>query len=235
MSKRWKAGVAVAAVVLGAGATLVRCSVTAPSTDREPSTAATPAPVSTSSVATLDVGQAGPVADAAGMPVGFARSRDGAVAAAVAYAAASQRWLYFTDAEIADAVAVLATPSASGRLAAEVVSEVALARDGLAQSPGRVWWLVHPLATRVEFYAADAARVSVWTVTVLAAAGVALPQSEWMTVTVDVEWVDGDWRVDDVRSVLGPTPILSPKDEPWPSERFDTGLDGFERIDGGRS
>jgi len=233
VSGRWKAVLALAAVVLGVGATLVRCSVTAPST-AEPDR---PGPSTTvaASIPPVGAGEVGPVAESAGMPVGFAGNREGAVAAAVAYTAASQRWLYFSDDEIGEAVAVLATPAATGRLTAAVVSEVGLARDGLAQSTGRVWWLVHPLATRVEFYTPDAARVSVWTVTVLAAAGVALPQSEWMTVTVDLAWVDGDWRVDDVRSVLGPTPILSPKDEPWPSDRFDTGLDGFERRDGGRS
>ncbi|HWL43135.1 MAG TPA: hypothetical protein VNQ73_09335 [Ilumatobacter sp.] len=230
MNRRAKTAAALAAVVLAAGATLVRCSVTGPSSAPDPAPATTVV-----DAAPVAVGGAGPAGEAAGMPVGFSGTRDGAVAAAVAYAGASQRWLYFDDDEIAAAVGVLATSAAAGRLTAEVVSEVGLARDALGQSSGRVWWLVHPLATRVEFFTGDAARVSVWTVTVLAASGVALPQSEWMIVTIDLAWDDGDWRIDDVRSALGPTPILSPKDEPWPSERFDTGLDGFARIDGATS
>lgn len=231
MTRGWKLAALVAAALLASGATLVRCSVTRPAATS--TTTLTVAPTA-SAPATATVG-AGPAVEVAGVPAGFAGTRDGAIAAAVAYAAASQRWLYFTDDEIAAAVGVLAAPAAAPRLTAEVVSEVGLARDALAESSGRVWWLVHPLATRVEFFTPNAARVSVWAVTVLAAAGVALPQSEWMTVTIDLEWADDDWRVDDVRSVLGPTPILSPKDEPWSAERFDTGLDGFVRIDGGTS
>lgn len=228
MSRGWTLTAGVAAVVLACGATLVRCSVTGPSTSTsEPSVPADSVPVT--------VDRPGPVREVAGVPVGFAGTRPGAVAAAVAYVAAPQRWLYFDDDEITAALGVLASPAAVDRLTAEVVSEVGLARDALAQSAGRVWWLVHPLATRVEFFTPDAARVSVWTVTVLAAAGVALPQSEWMTVTVDLVWSGDDWRVDDVRSVLGPTPIVSPKDEPWAADRFDTGLDGFVRLDGGVS
>lgn len=175
----------------------------------------------------------GPSAQEAGMPVGFAGTEQGAVAAAMSYAAASQRWLYFTDDEIAAAVAVLATPQAAEQLTVEVTSEIALARGELARSPGRVWWLVRPMATRVEFATATTARVSVWTVTVLSAIEVAVPQAEWLTVSVDLAWLDGDWRVDGVRSTPGPTPMLSPKDEPWTSDRFDDGLDGFTRVDTG--
>jgi len=177
------------------------------------------------------VREAGPLAVEAGVPVGFAPTEEGAVAAALVYASASQRWLYFDDTEIIAAVAVLATPAAAETLTAEVVAEIIMARDQLAASSGRVWWLVRPLATRVEFFTEAAARVSVWTVTVLSATGVAVPQAEWLTVMVDLKWSEGDWRVDGVRSTPGPTPILSPKDEPWTADRFDDGLDGFTRVD----
>ena len=50
-----------------------------------------------------------------------------------------------------------------------------------------------------------------WTVTVLSAEDVAAPQSEWITVTIDLAWVDGDWRVDAVRDTPGPTPMSGPE------------------------
>ena len=95
-----------------------------------------------------------------------------------------------------------------------------------------MWWLVRALAWKVESIDRREARVSVWTVTVLSAAKVAAPQSEWMTVTVDLRWVHGDWRVDDVRDVLGPTPMMGPKDRAWDAEPFDDALDGYARLDG---
>ena len=181
---------------------------------------------------TVPTGVAGPVAERAGVPVGFGRDEQGAVAAGVAYAVAPQRWLYFTDDEISSALAEIATPIAAPRLTDEVVTDVRLAREQLGTSPGRVWWLVRPLAWRVERYSPDEASVAVWTVTVLSAEGVAAPQTEWITVTVDLAWVDGDWRVDAVRDTPGPTPQTGPKDQPWDAGPFDESLAGFTRMDG---
>ena len=191
-----------------------------------------PRPGSEAPRPTVASGTAGPAGDAAGVPVGFSGDEPGAVAAAVAYSTASQRWLYFTDEEIEAAIAEIATPVAAPRLAQDVVADVAMAREQLAQSSGPIWWLVRPLAWRVDDFRDTQARVSVWTVTILSAASVAAPQSEFLTVTLDLSWVDGDWRVDSVRDTPGPTPITGPHDQPWDAEPFDQALDGFTRMDG---
>lgn len=172
------------------------------------------------------------VADPPSLPVGFAHDESGATAAAIAYATAPQRWLYFTDAQITAAVDEIATPAAAPRLAEEVVSDVSSARNQLGESPGRVWWLVRPLAWRVDRFHPDNAAVSVWTVTVLSAEEVAAPQCEWVTVTLELAWVDGDWRVDGIRDAPGPTPLAGPGDQPWDAVPFDQALAGFNRMDG---
>jgi hypothetical protein len=164
------------------------------------------------------------------MPVGFSRDEAGARAAAMTYAAASQRWLYLDDGAVNAAVAAIATPSAAPALARDVLDDVRMARESLATSAGRVWWFVRPLAVNVETYTPARARVAVWTVTVLSASDVALPQSDWTTVTIDLAW-DGDWRVDAITDEPGPTPMLGPRDQPWQPEPFDDALDGFERVD----
>jgi hypothetical protein len=117
-------------------------------------------------------------------------------------------------------------------MADEIVLDVSTARDQLDASPGPVWWLVRPLAWRVDRFVADEARVSVWVVTILSAAEVAAPQAEYGTVTMDLAWVDGDWRVDAVRDTPGPTPMTGPHDQPWDAVPFDEALDGFTRMDG---
>jgi len=213
----------VAALLAAVGVVLVRTS--RPTTDAddgstgERAVAATPAQSGRPSVGEQD--------DA---PVEAARDEAGAVEAAIAYTAASQRWLYLSDGDITQAVTDIATAEAADRLASEVVEEVRTSRDELALSPGRVWWLVHPLAWRVETYSRDDATVAVWTMTVLSAAEVAVPQSAWMTVTVDLEWSGGAWRVGAVRDRPGPTPMTGPRDEPWDSRPFDDALDGFTRL-----
>ncbi len=180
----------------------------------------------------VPAGVAGPVSEQSGVDVGFAADENGAVAAAVSYATAAQRWLYFTDDEITAAVTEIATPTAAPRLVDDVLADVGLARGQLAASPGRVWWLVRPLAWNVTHFGIDEASVSVWTVTILSAAEVAAPQTEWITVTVDLAWIDGDWRVEAVRDTPGPTPMTGPKDIPWDAVPFDDALVGFTRMDG---
>jgi hypothetical protein len=219
---------AIATVMLVAGVTVSRFF--GGGDDRTESTAAesqdpTPRP-------SVPAGASGPSLERAGLDVGFAADQDGAVAAAVSYATASQRWLYFTDEEIRAAVAEIATPVAAPRMADEVVLDVSAAREQLGGSSGPIWWLVRPLAWRVEHHDADEARVSVWVITILSASEVAAPQSEFMTITLDLAWVDGDWRVDGVRDAPGPTPLSGPQDQPWDAEPFDDALDGFTRLDG---
>jgi hypothetical protein len=115
-------------------------------------------------------------------------------------------------------------------LVAEVVEETGTAQAQLAKSEGPVWWWVDPLAWRAETYSDHEARVTVWTVTVLSAQAVAVPQAEWMTVTVDLEWVEGDWRVTAIGERPGPTPIACPSDEPWDAMPFAEALAGFTRV-----
>lgn len=227
-SRRTALLAAVVVSALVAGVLIIRVSAgSGPDQNRSdvPEGDGAPRPVAAS-------GAPGPAGEAAGVPVGFSADKPGAVAAAVAYSTASQRWLYFTDEEIEAAIAEIATPVAGPRLAEEAVADISMAREQLARSSGPVWWLVRPLAWRLDNYRDTQARVSVWTVTILSAAGVASPQSEFLTVTLDLSWVDGDWRIDGVRDTAGPTPITGPHDQPWDAEPFDRALDGFVRLDG---
>jgi hypothetical protein len=150
--------------------------------------------------------------------------------AAIEFATASQQWLYLTDEEIETEVRRIAAPTSADRLVEETVGELGLARDGLMQSAGRVWWFVRPLAIKTVSVSDTRAEVSVWVVTVLSAADVAVPQSDW--TTLDLVLVNGgdEWLLESIDDVPGPTPISGVRDEPWQPEPFDDALDGFVRI-----
>jgi len=158
------------------------------------------------------------------------RTEAGARATAITLAAASQNWLYLNDVEVDRAVRAVASASAGPSLSRETVTELRSARDALAKSPGRVWWMVRPLASRIERFDPASARVVVWTVTVLSASDVALPQADWMRVTVDLVWEGDTWRLQAINDVPGPTPMTGTKDRPWQPEPFDDVLGGYERI-----
>lgn len=166
----------------------------------------------------------------AGLPSSRDRTELGARATAIAFATASQNWLYLDDEQIDLAVRAIATASSGPSLSVETVAELRTARDGLAKSTGRVWWLVRPLASRVEQFDPATARVVVWTVTILSAADVALPQADWMRVTVDLAWEGDAWRLQAIDDAPGPTPMTGTKDRPWQPEPFDDALGGFERV-----
>lgn len=156
--------------------------------------------------------------------------RDAARDAAITYASASQDWLYLTDQQIEDAIRAVTVPERADQLVRETVSELSVARDGLQHSAGRIWWFVRPLATKIESLNADRANVSVWVVTVLSAADVAVPQSDWMTLDIALRLVDGRWLLESIDDTVGPTPMSGVRDEPWQPEPFDDVLAGFERI-----
>jgi hypothetical protein len=165
-----------------------------------------------------------------GVEGGFARDEPGAVAAAVEYATAAQDWLYLSDEQVAERAGAVVVREVRDQLVADLVDQVGLLRDELAESSGTVWFVLAPLATRVDSYSPDRAVVRVWQVRVLCADGVAVPQSGWQTLRFELAWDDGDWRIADTAEVEGPTPQLEAGLQPWSASYLDRELEGFSRV-----
>lgn len=188
----------------------------------------------TAVLATTEAGARGDQASTAGSAATdespLLASEDGAVEAAMELAVAPQASLYLTDDELEAAIRRVAAPSSADVLIEDITDEVGLARDALARSPGRIWWVVSPLAWRVDSFVGDRAQVSVWTVSVLSAADVAMPQADWVTTSLDLEWDGTRWRLVATRDTAGPTPQLGGRDDAWQPEPFDDVLAGFTRV-----
>lgn len=210
--RRWPVVLAViAAVALAAGALLMRTGPSAKASTDRPD--ARPA----SSHHDEAQSQSGP-------------TERSAVDTALRLAAAPQQWLYLDDQQLAVAVRHVASPDAADRLVTEVSGEVSLVRDALRHSSGRIWWIVRPLAWRVVGIRDGHASVSVWTVSILSASDVAVPQSDWFTSRFDLEWINGRWLLRATRDERGPTPQLGGRDAAWQPEPFDDALAGFTRV-----
>jgi hypothetical protein len=179
--------------------------------------AATPGPVS----APAEHGESGATAR-------FARGRVGARDAAVAYTATlSQQVLYLEPADAEEAVRAIAAEASADSLVADSLAALDRAREPLAGGTGPTWWAVRPLAVKVEAYSPQRARLSVWLVQVLSRQGVAVPQSSWVTETVELVWEDGDWRLWSDTTTAGPTPVLGGSDLPASAAELDSKLTGF--------
>ncbi|MGH9137904.1 MAG: hypothetical protein ACRD0G_12785, partial [Acidimicrobiales bacterium] len=191
---------------------------------REPQAEAAPASNATASI--------GPSREVGGAPVGFARSRDGVQAAAIAYTATlSQRLLYLDPASAKGTVRAIAADASVDTISRDVLAGLQAVREPLTTGTGATWWVVEPLAAKVEAYTADRARVSVWIVRVLSRQGVVVPQSSWVTETVELVWEGGDWRLWSDESAPGPTPVLDGSDLPASAAELDAELTGFELLD----
>jgi hypothetical protein len=173
---------------------------------------------------------AGPRERVDGVGTGFSHDEAGAVAAAVAYASAPQAWLYLSDEDVERSAAAVTVPTARDAVVDRLVEEAGVLREEVRKASGTVWFVVAPLATKVESVSTGHAVVRVWLVRVLSADGVAVPQSGWQTVTFELEWHEDDWRIADVAEAEGPTAQLEAGLRPWSAGYLDEELAGFSRV-----
>jgi hypothetical protein len=129
-----------------------------------------------------------PVRFVAGVPVGYPRSETGARAAAATYATTRAQAILLEPAarrHVLDAIAIPAF--------ARTADREDQARD-LAPLAGQeqARYLVAALGTTVDAFTQDRARVTVWLLQALASDRAV---GSFLTQTVELEWVDGDWRL----------------------------------------
>lgn len=89
------------------------------------------------------------------------------------------------------------------------LAELADALGEVAFLPPEVSWAEVALTARLVEADDRVARVEVWSVLVVASPDVGVPRQAWRTVTIDLSWEDGDWRVDGWATTPGPTPALA--------------------------
>lgn len=147
-----------------------------------------------------------------GVPVGWTHDEAGARDAAVSAVSVSGEVARAGFVTRADMIATLATKQYAPTLLRTSESQLDtvlgdLAADGL--TPQQVVFRELPLTVHIDEFSGDSARVRVWSVVVAGADGRGAPRQLWRTVTVQLAWEDGDWRVDGWASAAGPTPALA--------------------------
>jgi len=171
---------------------------------------------------------AGPaVAGGAGRGV---RSRDGAVAAGVEYATLLARLFPADRQEAEQAVADAASAGYRPVLVAAVARQLVPLQRQAAALPGATVYRQSVLATRLDSYRVDRARVSVWVLATVAQTGQqtgtrANPVASFATFVLELVWERAAWRLDGTGQRPGPTPLLD--GSPQPAGEFEAGLDGF--------
>ena len=203
-------GAAAAAVGLAAAAIALGFAIgrgTAPGASIRPSPAATPGPGAPPA--------SGPRIFVSGVPVGYAATKDGAIAAATAY----QQYLFgnllLHPDELRKAVTAVAAPDSVETMIAkfQVASSVLEERFQMVTAASKglpVEVLTFPLTTQVMSYDAVTAKVRIYTCTMLAEQGVLPPSTIWGTVVVTVRRTRDDWElVDSAVDAAAPAVIPS--------------------------
>jgi hypothetical protein len=176
-----------------------------------PTVAATPG---TAAAATATKG-VGPRRIENGVKVGYAHSREGAIAAAANYTTALSSDLLLDPVRRKAAIDTLAAPEAKARLQKSFDQAVASLRSGLgvtgATDEAQVLLRATPVGWRVEEYSDRAATVAIWVTSVGGSIGGTdgpVPIREgWGTTTVELRWAGGDWKQVDSTTTDGPVPI----------------------------
>ncbi|GAA1419781.1 hypothetical protein GCM10009601_17180 [Streptomyces thermospinosisporus] len=174
------------------------------------------------SAATAPTGEKPVSTKAAGIPSGFAHTRQGAESAAANYA------VVLGSAEMFDKArrdAILRAVIVPGRVAAfeaqldkayspKFNKSLGLDENGSAPKGFTFVSRTTPVGTKVTAWTADSATVEVWCSGLLGLAGEKSTNpvtSSWFTITMQLEWTDGDWKIVTHSQKVGPAPI--PGDE----------------------
>jgi hypothetical protein len=218
------------AVVLFLGGTVIgRASMTRDQPDAGAATATTapaapgtPSPTVAAAPGTAAAAPAeaaatrvGPRRFQAEVGVGYARSQEGAVAAAANYTRVLSSDLILDTPRRRAAIDALAAPEAKARLQKTFEQAVVSLRQGLGVGDGandgaQVLLRATPVGWRVQDYGNGTAKVAIWVTSVGGSIGGTVPapiREGWGTTTVELRWVKDDWKQVDSTTTDGPVPI----------------------------
>lgn len=169
----------------------------------------------------------GPRSYSEGIPAGFSHTKDGARAAGVAYLLTGHRLIELVPTRVAAAVRSMAANGSADAQVAEADEQLRRLRETLADGTGPTRYLQAVLASRVDAFTSERARVSVWSVGVLSRTGVAQPQAGWSISTFELVWERSDWRIWSETTTPGPAPELNASVVPASAAQLDQALLGF--------
>ena len=155
-----------------------------------------------------------------GVPVGWDHSEAGAVGAATNYTSAlASSELMFDQASRSAAVAAVAAPKARARLARDLEDQAKLIAasffglqdpdKALAQiEQSKVIFQTIPVRYHLDSYNGARARVSIWQTGIGGYQDSSLPPQEaWGMTTVELQWIDKDWKETSATVKDGPVPV----------------------------
>lgn len=224
----WRIGLALLAVAFGMG---LGAFLSGGLTGDDGAGAATPIGPDVGDIR-IAVDPAGPTDKVDGVGVGFAHSEAGAVAAATNLVLTLEQAAATDRNSAVRAYETLAAEASRSSLAQDMETTWQALNNGVATNgpPSSSLFLrTVPIGHQLTRYADDRATVEIWTLTLVAANGMAEPLAAYETAKIEVVWEDDDWKVWSASSDDGPVPAWSA-----PTTTTDDFLGSVEELEGYR-
>lgn len=168
----------------------------------------------------------GPRRIVAGVPVGYDRSQEGAMAAAGNYVVALDGPLLVKE----DARSAMVRAIVAAETQAERLRLTAASAESNRRAFGDDWQMwTAPIATNVASYSDSRAIVQVWRAVVVGGT----PEyglETWATEAVELVWQDNDWKYLRQTTSDGPTPLQDPNSTVTPGKDLLMQVQGWERF-----
>jgi hypothetical protein len=169
----------------------------------------------------------GPSTEENGVPVGYARTEEGAVAAATNFnLLAGKDDLLDLDA-MTTAMRTLAAPSWKDEASRQAESGYEYIVNTYGEDAD-----VSAAVVRYDLadFTPERASVRLWTVSLASGSKRPTVEEVWAIVTIELVWIDDDWRVEEIESAVGPAPIDLPSGQP--EQNATTLMEEFDEFEG---
>lgn len=151
---------------------------------------------------------AGPTKVINGVPVGYERSRDGAIQAALGYLGVIGRGVELQSVDRKRAIEAMTLASRLDQVTKELEAGYRFAdeRFGLSSGAKDALFRNGVLGYRVKGYDNQAAEVEIWEVVVAGKEGAVPAGASWERATIELRWAKGDWKLAATSTAAGPSP-----------------------------
>ncbi len=163
---------------------------------------------------------------------GRSRNASGALRAAARFVRAGQRVFDLAPDARDAALRTLAARAAADGYVAQQARQLAELDGIAARGQGPLTWHVGVLATRVDAITRHRARIEIWRLGTLSIDGLTAPIAEFATVSYELVWERGAWRIWSETQTPGPSPMPHPEAIPSSPTEWRTRLEGFVRYPG---
>ena len=169
----------------------------------------------------------GPTTEENGVPIGYARTEEGAVAAATNFNLLAGKDELLDRDSMVTAMETIAAPDWKDEATRQATSGYDYVVDTYGSNADVSAAVVR---YQVVDYTNNQASVRLWTVSLASGSKRSQVEEVWAVVTIDLIWTDNDWRVNGIESSVGPAPVDLPSDQS--GESATTLMEEFDEFRG---